>query len=325
MKLRKAIKAAVAGAAIAPVVAMAASPIGFGSWTDNGSGITVDCKTGAGFACTSGTTEGDSEESFLQRQISDSNGNVFIQTIVTGDGGEVSDESFVKMGGTGGVADQAKISSTEGGTNFDSTSNILTGEFFTGSDKGLDFTQDLSKSDANTTFTAGFNYSEQDASVILAGTMSSGLYAKTTLTGFVSDAEGMDATFTQTEIEVIEADAGETVTAEAQYSKGLYVSNNIDDSASSEPMTQDFLIREAEGTQVVTNTTTLSGSLSTSGDVTAANGGAFESFQLNQDVAGGSFATEQYFNTTEGGGGGSNDEDSFGGENAGITINPDPF
>ena len=318
MKLRKAIKVALAGAAIAPVVAMAGSPTGFGVWTDNGSGIDVTCPTG--FTCTAGTTEGDSEESFLQRQITDGAGNTYIQTIVTGDAGEVSDESFVKMGGTGGVADQAKITSTEGGTSFDSTSNILTGEFFTGTDHGLDFTQQLSKSDTATTFTAGFHYQEQDAAATT--TVGSGLRAETTLTGFVSDAEGMDATFTMTEIEVIEADAVDTAAAEAQYSKGLYVANNIDDSASTEPMTQDFLIREAEGPLLLGSTTTLTGSIDGS-SFTVAAGGAFEAMQMNQDVAGGSFATEQFFNTS--GGTGSVDTDSFGGLNAGITIAPDPF
>lgn len=322
MKLRKAIKVAVAGAALAPVVAMAAAPQNFGNWTDTGSGITAGC-TG-GFTCAAGTTSGDSVEGFLQRNITDANGNTYIQTVITGDTGQISDESFVQVGGSGGIADRSKINSTEGGTNFDSTASILTGAFFTGSDKGLDFNQKLSASDANTTFTAGFQYSEQDASVILSGTMSSGLYAKTTLTGFVSDAEGMDATFTQTEIEVIEANASETTAAEGQYSKGLYVANNVTDTNPSEPMTQDFLIREAEGPNMVASVTTLTGNLSGSSAFTVAAGGSFESMQLNQDVAGQTYGTEQYFNTTPGGTG-SNDVDSFGGEVAALTIAPDPF
>ena len=75
----------------APV--LAAAPTGFGTWTDTGTGITVDCS--AGFTCTSGTTEGTSGEGFLQRQITDTGGSGYIQTIVTGDPGEVSDSTLL--------------------------------------------------------------------------------------------------------------------------------------------------------------------------------------------------------------------------------------
>ena len=61
--------------------AMAATPAGLGTWTEMGTGsITTQCTSG--FTCTTGT----SDSGFLQRQINDSTGTIYIQTIVTGDG-----------------------------------------------------------------------------------------------------------------------------------------------------------------------------------------------------------------------------------------------
>ncbi|ALP52143.1 hypothetical protein Tel_02725 [Candidatus Tenderia electrophaga] len=133
--MNKAYKAASSMGAAALVLsgaAMAAAPAdGFDQWTASSGAIASDCP--AGFTC-SGEVTGDG---FFQRQISDGT-NDYFQTIITdagvsGTAGNMSfsDESFVRTGNVGGLADKSSItdSTTTGALveTFDTATTLLTG------------------------------------------------------------------------------------------------------------------------------------------------------------------------------------------------------
>lgn len=133
--MNKAYKAASSMGAAALVLsgaAMAAAPAdGFDQWTASSGAISADCP--AGFTC-SGDVTGDG---FFQRQISDGT-NDYFQTIITDSGVSgtagalsFSDESFVRTGNVGGLADKSSItdSTTTGALveSFNTATTLLTG------------------------------------------------------------------------------------------------------------------------------------------------------------------------------------------------------
>ncbi len=125
--MSKAFKAASSIGAVTLVLsgaAMAAAPFsggtnGFDQWSVSTGTVTVDL--GAGATCPAGWTcsPAVSGDGFYQRQVDDGAGNSYFQTIITdknvsGAPGSLSfsDESFVKTGNTGGLADKSSISDT---------------------------------------------------------------------------------------------------------------------------------------------------------------------------------------------------------------------
>jgi len=124
--MSKAFKAASSVAAVGLVLsgaAMAASPIGsFDAWAVSGGTITPTTTGGngancpAGFTCATAVTG----EGFYQRQITeDATGNDFFQTIITdktvsGTPSNLpfSDESYVRTGNVGGLADKQQMRET---------------------------------------------------------------------------------------------------------------------------------------------------------------------------------------------------------------------
>ncbi len=129
--MNKVFKAATSVGSVALLLsgmAHAAAPmLGFGSWTasqavDNGSVKIngVGCDTAGGWTCGDALTG----DGFFQRQITDKNGNIYFQTIITDSGmGRVIaaadegapanltfyDESFVRAGNLDGIADKQSI------------------------------------------------------------------------------------------------------------------------------------------------------------------------------------------------------------------------
>ena len=125
--MSKAFKAASSLGAVALVLsgaAMAAAPFsggnnGFDQWSVSSGTVTVDL--GSGATCPSGWTcsPAVSGDGFFQRQVDDGSGNSYFQTIITDKGVSgspgglsFSDESFVKTGNTGGLADKSSITDT---------------------------------------------------------------------------------------------------------------------------------------------------------------------------------------------------------------------
>jgi len=125
--MSKAFKAASSIGAVALVLsgaAMAAAPFsggnnGFDQWSVSSGTVTVDL--GGSSTCPVGWTcsPAVSGDGFFQRQVDDGAGNSYFQTIITdkgvsGNPGALSfsDESFVKTGNTGGLADKSNISDT---------------------------------------------------------------------------------------------------------------------------------------------------------------------------------------------------------------------
>jgi hypothetical protein len=121
-----------AAALVLSGAAMAAAPTAFDAWTVTGGDITSACP--ANFTCTTAVTG----DGFFQRQITDTDGNDFFQTIITDSGVtgspgglSFSDESFVQTGNVGGLADKSSINdTTTTGTLtevFDAQTTLLTG------------------------------------------------------------------------------------------------------------------------------------------------------------------------------------------------------
>jgi len=150
MKLRNAIKLAAVGAvavAVMPAVVLAdpdptltggANGVE-GAWTINGNGVyTLSCPTG--MTCSAVEVEGDG---LVQRMVEDGAGNTYIQTIVAEGVGSFGnyagtdffgDESWVKMGGGGGLAGFQSVDNTDSGALvgtdvFNVTTVINTGDF----------------------------------------------------------------------------------------------------------------------------------------------------------------------------------------------------
>jgi len=143
MKIRKAIRMAVAGAAMAlPAGAvLAGSPIAFGGWTVNGAG---DITATACGTCSITSATPVTDAGFLQRNITIGS-KTFIQTIIaeadtaaTADtfgswtgGNGFADENFVEIGGTGGLSDKQQVFESVGADSFSSDAGLNTGSFLT--------------------------------------------------------------------------------------------------------------------------------------------------------------------------------------------------
>ena len=288
MNLRKAIKSAVlvgaVSAVVAPGLAVAAAPGGFGTWTDNGTaGISATCGV---TACDTGMTE----TGFLQRQITDAGGNVFIQTVVTGGTG-FNDESFVKMGGTGGIAGRGNITDTIGEVVFTGQSTIMTGELKTMMDSKVNLVQSLVDNTGDT-FTAGFTF-DHNMAMALGGAFTGagaagGMYADVTVKSKTGTASGnFDTAFVQNEFSIENNTAGFQAAVDAVSGKERYNLTNVNDG----DLAQTVELRN------------VTGGLLDAGDVTGGQGGS-EAFTsdgsinlvlIEQDVTGvGTFGFEHF-------------------------------
>lgn len=263
MKLRKAIKVAVAGAAIAPAIAMAAAPVNFDNWTTNATSITGG--TQAGFSYGESLTE----TGFLQRQVTDGT-NTWIQTVVAEATGtdQFSDENFVLIGGTGGIADKAQI--TEAGA-FDMTTTIYTGALKTMMDSKVNITQDQSGAGG---WTAGFTF---DHNMNMAG--GGGMYEDVRLSGTVATA-AFTGTFDMRNYAI---ENGNTNITNALEGRELRIGSNLADPAGTPEITQSFEKREVEGAFIAYDGNLVGSSAGTIG-FTA--GGIAEATTIDQNVVG---------------------------------------
>jgi len=282
MNLRKAIKSAVlvgaVSAVMAPGLSVAGTPggVAFGGWTDNGTaGITATCG-GTLAGCDAGMTE----TGFLQRQVTDGSGNTFIQTVITDTG--FSDENFVKMGGTGGIADQSNISEVAGTVAFDTTATIFTGELKTMMDSKVNIVQSLVDTTVANTFTAGFTFDHNMAAS--QGLTGGGMYLDVTLTGSIGTA-AFGSSFAQNELKY---EGGSTAEQAAYAGKELLNTATVTDG----DLTQTVELREVTG-----------GFLADAGDIVGGQGsseaftaeGSIDLVLINQDVTGvGSFGMEHF-------------------------------
>jgi len=160
MKLRKAIKLVAAGAAVTASASVMAVP-STGLWSASGGIVnTTATECPSGFVCSSSPI---SETGFMQRQLTETgSGRTFIQTVlIEGDvtsgsgsltGGEAfSDESFVEIGGHGGIIESQRLHEEATGTvsgsgtpvveAFDSTADIKSGAFRVDDENAIDIKQ----------------------------------------------------------------------------------------------------------------------------------------------------------------------------------------
>lgn len=133
-KTYKAVSSMGAAALVLSSAAMAAAPTSFDAWSVTGGAINMDTACPVGFTCATAVTG----DGFFQRQITDGSGNDYFQTVITDSGAtgapgalSFSDESFVRTGNVGGLADKSSIQDTSTtGTlteTFSTSTSLLTG------------------------------------------------------------------------------------------------------------------------------------------------------------------------------------------------------
>ena len=334
MKIRKAIKMAVMGAAVAAPLGMAVaatSPQGAFTWSvDSNGNITVDCPTG--FSCAPATNTG---AGFLQRQITDSSGTTFIQTInaetdggtgtfdsFAGAGAFFADESYVVMGGTGGLSGRQQLME-DTGTVFTSNAQLNTGSEFmpmeslsaiqAGSAGTSMIELDQSVVDAANEFDATFAFDH--GMVMGSGGAKFALLtlrsnANDTAAGFTSGFDMQDLTF-----------EGGAATWTQTGADATYHMFNANADLNTSGITQKFLLEERSGAKVGVGTIAMPNGTS----ATYTNGDFVARLQVGQDVAGaGVFGLTDFANETNGG---IADTDSFTTSSVpfGTITGSDPF
>jgi len=250
--MSKAFKAASSVGAVALVLsgaAMAASPTGaFNGWSVTSGVIapTVACPTG--FSCATAVTG----DGFYQRQITDSLGNDYFQTIITDKGVTgsptandltFSDENYVRTGNVSGLADKTQMKEvvTSGTltTTFEGSTELGTG-WANGGTPGTDDTVQIYQ----------------------------GIIANDTAVG----AEDFDAKFWLRQ-----------TGAEGATGKRMRISSGVDiQESTSQPGTQDFVLVELSGNE---NTAIGTANLGTAGSVTWAAGDRIKAIWVGQDMA----------------------------------------
>jgi hypothetical protein len=177
MKIRKAIKMALVGTAVALPIASMAGTLGQFSTASSGPDTIISADTtitgGVGPTLTCATTQG-SEDGFLQRSCTDGT-NSYFQTIIyeSGTEGVFSDANLVMTGsatGHGGIADVQVIND---GAEFDTTVKIQADEVgdleLLGGDI-ININQNITDNGiASETFTNSFDYAEHLAGGIYLG------------------------------------------------------------------------------------------------------------------------------------------------------------
>jgi hypothetical protein len=303
MKLRNAIKLVVTGAAL--TASASALAIDAGAPSVGVSGIsataggnhTLTCP--AGFTCSSSPM---TDVGFTQRQITDnSTGRTFIQTVLSE--GDISgsgitsasgflDESFVEVGGSGGIIDRQNVEEGTGSGSgiavedtFKSTANIRSGAFRDSTTDGITIDQSIAELVTGTgeTFNTAFNLTEIDDANFAGAPVS----AKVTVTSDVG-AGDFTSNFTQ-ETFVVEDTVNASAVA-AQYKKLDVDQNVVGD------LTQTVALRERTGAAVAG-----SGGSDAATDADFVAGSTLVDLQIGQSVAGaGQFGLHDFVNETAG-------------------------
>ncbi len=326
MKIRKAIKMAVMGAAVAAPMGMAmaaTSPLGNFTWSVDSNGtVTVDCP--AGYSCAPATN---TDAGFLQRQIvEDSTGTTFIQTINAEDdfaGNNFGDESYVVMGGNGGLSGKQSITETVGTEVFTSGAQLNTGSEFMPMEMLSDInagspgtsmieldqsvTDTANEFDATFAFDHGMVMGSGGAKFALLTLRSN---ANDTAAGFTSGFDMQDLTF-----------EGGAATWTQTGADAEYHMFNANADLNTTGITQKFLLEERSGAKVGAGSITMPNGTT----ATYTNGDFVARLQVGQDVANaGSFGLTDFANETTGG---AADNDSFtsSGVPFGTISGSDPF
>jgi hypothetical protein len=301
MKLRKAIKLVAAGAAVTASASVLAADPTHGSWTSNGGDIDASLCP-AGYTCSSTPI---SENGFMQRQITENvpDGRTFIQTIILeGDvlvaggglanGTGFADESFVRIGGTGGIIDKQMLAETAdlgGGVNenFTSTSNISSGEFRYVDQNAIDIQQAVNETGGAEGFDTTFRLQEMDNSLY-----QDQITAEVHIGGN-TNGEGFTAGF-KMETFVVEDTTGSYASANL---KRIDADQTLDGGGSD--VYQTFALRERTGASISDAGSTSANNGSNSSWTT---GETIVSLRIGQDVAGaGQFGLDDFSNESSGG------------------------
>ncbi len=313
MKIRKAIKIAVAGAAVAMPVAAFAMGTALtihGQWTIGATGITATCPTG--YTCVASPNT--DETGFLQRQITDTNGKTFIQTVVAEGGvGDTfgaatspffGDETFVVMNGNGGVSGQSQQFETAAGVVFDNNALLNTGAEFMEMTMVGDLTDGVVNgaemirltttiTDAGNEFTSAFGFDH--GMTMVGGT--AGKFSLITLDQNSNDtAAGFTSSFKKSNLSFEGALAGNS----NEFGRQDVISNlNV---AGTNGITQTFRASERSGAGIGNGNATIlaGGKNGMVGTSTPFSAGDFVAeVQFNQDVAGGQlFGFNSFSNLT---------------------------
>jgi len=305
MKIRKAIRMAVVGAALAmPAGAVLAAgsgvPItgGFGQWSINATGgITAASASTIGASSVSATPVTDA--GFLQRNVTVGS-RTFIQTIIaegaTGDtfdsfasGTGFGDENFVEIGGTGGLSDKAQVFESASGTVFTSQAGLNTGSFapvatladvkneaFTGANTTITLGQKVTSGEFNT----GFDYTEG----VTTGTgTNSDVFAITDIRATANDSA---ASFASNFAYRNKAFEGALATDSATLALA-YLKLDANTTLGDPEITQNFHLKERSGLGAVAAGTALATAGSGSGTVANFNAGDhIVNLQVGQEVTG---------------------------------------
>lgn len=276
-----------------PGLAVAGAPVNYGSdgsadnqWGINGDG-TIDFVCPTGWTCGANPV---SDKEFYQVEMSDGT-NTYFRTIiatgapVTGGDGSVgesfSTESFVKMGGTGGIAAQQTMANSTAGQGVLSTSTTLaTGEFNAGENQ-VDMTQNVwGDNSAAPDFHAGFTFSKSADGTVT----NTGLTQEISANLGTQDGFADSFNYSQTKTSGVATATSLDIVSGVVLNEG---STNLNDQA--------FRYVVREGTAVAG-----AGSADlTAGSVAWASGEAVERVLVGQNVTGaGAFGYERVGNTT---------------------------
>ncbi len=291
MKLRKAIKSTLTGTIlVAPMSLMAAPPAAFDNYSVNGSTGAITSSV-AGCAST-----GVDEAGFAQEQCS-IGGKTYIHTILYDDTGaeKFTDESFIEMGGTGGISDKQTLMETSGTETFKNTAQINTGSFMPMGQMGImsgnvmiNLQQDITDTGAQA-FSSGFDFKHGMNMVGMDGY--NGKFADLTLTSSAGDPTYTSG-FKFNNFSVEGVTMGDTAKAAADQGTRIDISGILNDSAAS--ITQNFTLGERHG-----SFTTMDGTAT--GTVTWAAGDSIINTQIGQTVGGaGVFGLHDFANETNG-------------------------
>ncbi len=345
MKIRKAIKIAMAGAVIAvPAgVALAGTPLSgvHGQWTLNADG-TINAGTtitggSVNMTCSASTN---TDVGFIQRVCEGSDGKQYIQTInaegATNDTfgthsgtGFFGDESFVVMGSSvgGGLSGKQQLfeSDTAGGGGEDFTSNaeLNTGGEFMPMEALSDVTNgspgqsmielDQTVTSAAQEFMAGFSF---DHGMTMAGG-NKGKFALTDLRSYANDtAAGFTSDFAMQDLE-FEGSAAFTAAADSS----AYHKFDANSDLSTTGIMQSFALKERSGAAVGAGTISMPNGTS----ATYAAGDFVARLAIGQDVTGaGVFGLTDFANETTSA---AADNDSFVSNSVpfGTITGSDPF
>ncbi|MEJ2653547.1 MAG: hypothetical protein P8173_17705, partial [Gammaproteobacteria bacterium] len=154
---------------IASGAAMAGPPTAYGAWSVSGGAIAPTSPCPTGFTCGAAITG----DGFFQRQITDSVGTQYFQTIITPVGATATsgalsglaftDENFVQQAGGTGIADQQNVSAPSTTANpgvFTSTTAINSGWAQGAGENAIDLVQTVDDSAATAPFTLAFTLTD---------------------------------------------------------------------------------------------------------------------------------------------------------------------